>query len=54
MSFSFSFSLFTIDYLIEVEYDAKQDEKEQHQAKMKEVDKIEKLYNDKENLGKFQ
>ncbi|CAF1420286.1 unnamed protein product [Rotaria sordida] len=33
---------------IEIEYNAKQDEKEQHEAKMKEVNKIEKLRKDKE------
>ncbi|CAF3418854.1 unnamed protein product [Rotaria sp. Silwood1] len=33
---------------IEIEYNAKQDEKEQHEAKMKEVDKIENIYKDKE------
>ncbi|CAF1256037.1 unnamed protein product [Rotaria sordida] len=33
---------------IEIEYNAKQDEKEQHEAKMKEVNKIEKLRQDKE------
>jgi len=40
-------------YLIEVEYDGKQDEKDQHKAKMKEVDKIETLRKMKEDLGKF-
>jgi len=40
-------------YLIEVEYDGKQDEKDQYKAKMKEVDKIETLRKMKEDLGKF-
>ena len=36
-----------------MEYDAQRDEKEQHEAKMKEVEKIEKFHNDKENPGKI-
>jgi hypothetical protein len=44
---------FVIRYSIEVEYNAKQEEDEQHQAKMKEVDQIEKFRNDKDDLGKF-
>jgi hypothetical protein len=40
-------------YLIEVEYDGKQDEKDQHKNKMKEIDKIEKFRKMKEDLGKF-
>jgi len=39
--------------IIEIEYNAKQEEDEQHQAKMKELDQIEKLRNDKDDLGKF-
>ena len=34
--------------MIEVEYDAKRDEKEQHEAKMKEVHLVEQLRKDKE------
>ena len=40
---SFFFSI-----MIEVEYDAKRDEKEQHEAKMKEVHLVEQLRKDKE------
>jgi len=40
-------------YLIEVEYDGKQDEKDQHKNKMKEIDKIETFRKMKEDLGKF-
>jgi hypothetical protein len=40
-------------YLTEVEYDAEQDENDQHKAKMKEIDRIEQLHKDKEDLGKF-
>ncbi len=45
--------LLIIQYYTEVEYDAKQDEKEQHKAKMKEVDQIENLQKDKEDIGKI-
>lgn len=45
--------LFVIFFLInfrnvEVEYDAQRDEKEQHEAKMKEVRKVEELRKEKE------
>ena len=36
----------------EVEYDAKRDEKEQHEAKMKEVHKVEELRKEKEAESK--
>jgi hypothetical protein len=42
-----------LSYLTEVEYNAKQDEKQQHEAKMKQVDKIEQLHEDKETPGKL-
>jgi len=42
-----------LNYLIEVEYDGKQDEKEQYKTKMKEIDKIETFRKMKEDLGKF-
>jgi hypothetical protein len=48
-SFSLSY-LFCV--LTEIAYDAKQEEKEQHEIKMKEVSKIEELRKDKETLGK--
>ena len=38
--------------IIEVAYDAKRDEKEQHEAKMKEVQKVEELRKEKEAESK--
>lgn len=48
-----SVDLIRLKIIIEIEYNAKQEEDEQHQAKMKELDQIEKLRNDKDDLGKF-
>jgi hypothetical protein len=49
----YSVDLIRSKIIIEIEYNAKQEEDEQHQAKMKELDQIEKLRNDKDDLGKF-
>jgi len=41
------------NHWIEVEYDAKRDEKEQHELKMREVRKVEELRKEREALGKL-